>query len=263
VVGAQVKIAGTFTDPATSQSFTVSDEQAADASGNVTLSLLDGGALSSAYQLSITPPASSILRAVFQQPVTLDSLRSSPQIRMTKRVALTGRVLDASGNPMASATVTARPSLRFLWTLDPAPQAFVAALPAATTTTNYGGAFSLWVDPSITQVYGHYDLAIEPPASLRVPAYVVPEVEIPGTPMLDTVALHDIVLPGASFLHGRITDPKGAPVENAELKLYRVSTELALCAQVQHAPASCPIPAQIEARNTSDSDGTVRLALPR
>lgn len=261
--GAQVQISGTSVDAATGTSFTVSDEQVVDAAGRVTLNLLDGRALASAYRLSITPRASSILGAVFAQPVTLASLAASPQIRLLKRVALTGRVHDASGKPVQSATVTARPSLRFLWTLDAAPQAFVAALPAAAYTTGPDGAFSLWVDPSIAQVYGHYDLVIEPPASLQVPAYRIPEVEIPGTPTIDTVALHDIALPDAAFVHGRVTGPRGEPVVDAELKLYRVSTELALCSQVQHAPASCPIPAQIEARNTSASDGTVRLVLPR
>jgi len=199
---------------------------------------------------------------VFQQPVTLDPSKTGSQILLTKRVALAGRVLDVDGNPVASATVTARPSLRFLWSLDAAPQAFVAALPAATTQSANDGAFSLWVDRSIAQVYGRYDLVIEPPASLRVPAYVVTEIGVPESGTASSSML-DITLPGASFVHGQITGPAGDPVEGAELKLYLVTTELALCTQVRHAPAGCPIPAQIEARNNSDSEGTVRLALPR
>jgi len=77
------------------------------------------------------------------------------------------------------------------------------------------------------------------------------------------VSLDKITLPDAAYVHGRITGPDGASVENAELKLYLVPTELSLCSEVAHAPASCPIPAQLQDRNTSDAMGTVRLALPR
>jgi hypothetical protein len=42
-----------------------------------------------------------------------------------------------------------------------------------------------------------------------------------------------------------------------------VANEVRLCSEVAHAPASCPIPAQLQGRNTSDPAGMVRLALPR
>jgi hypothetical protein len=80
---------------------------------------------------------------------------------------------------------------------------------------------------------------------------------------VDAIPLGEVTLPDAAYVHGRITGPDGEPVENAELKLYLVSTELVLCSEVAHAPASCPIPALLQGRNTSDSKGTVRLALPR
>ncbi len=130
----------------------------------------------------------------------------------------------------------------------------------------------LKVDPNVAQIWGYYDLVIEPAAGTRAPSFVVPEFAIPRNPALDPVtatynlpepsAAPGIYLPEAAFIHGNITGPDGHVVEGAELKVYQVSTQLTLCSEVAHAPASCPIPAALEARNTSDTEGTVRLALP-
>jgi hypothetical protein len=183
-------------------------------------------------------------------------------MQLASRVALRGKIFDSTHKPLDNVAVTARPSLRFLWTLDAAPQAFVAAIPAATAVTA-GGQFVVWVDANIAQIWGDYDLVFEPPATSQAPTYIKTEVEIPRDGTLDSVTLEDTVLPDAAFVHGRITGPDGQAVDNAELKLYVVSTELKLCSEVAHAPSSCPIPAQLQGRDTSDPEGTVRLALPR
>lgn len=262
VAGAQVSITGTLTDALTS--FTVSDVEIADGMGRVSLSVLDGDALTSAYRVSITPPAGSKLGGgVFDQKL------SSTQVRLPPRLALRGKLMYG-GQPLANATITARPSLRFLWALDASAQVFVASLPPATYTTKDGGEFLLWVDPNVATIWGYYDLVIEPSAGSRAPGFVLPEFAIPRNPTLDAVTVgypsataSSVQLPESSFIHGRITGPDGTPVEGAEAKVYEVSTQLALCSEVAHAPASCPIPAGLQARNTSDDDGTVRLTLPR
>ena len=62
----------------------------------------------------------------------------------------------------------------------------------------------------------------------------------------------------------RITTPGGAPVEGAELKLFRVTTNNELCTQVSNAPrGNCQIPASLLGRGASDNEGTVRFTLPR
>jgi len=206
--------------------------------------------------MSVIPPASSTLGVVFNQPV-------AATVRLASRVALRGAVIDATGAPQPNATVTARPSLRFLWTLESAPQAFVAAIPAATAVTLDTGEFVLWVDAGVAEVAGNYDLVIEPPTTARAPTYVDAGVDIAGAPTPDAISLGEIVLPDAAFVHGRIVGPDGVAVENAELRLYLIASEALLCTQVAHAPLSCPIPAQIQARNTSDAKGTFRLTLAR
>jgi hypothetical protein len=262
VRGATVKVTGGVTGALTDTliSFTLSVEQLTGNDGMVALNLLDGAGIAGSYRLSITPPASSPLGVLFDQQITLGQ---SAEQRLAPRVPLRGKIVDNTGKPLTNATVTARPSLRFLWTLDTAPQAFVSVIPPATAVTPETGEFVVWVDRNVAQVWGHYDLLIEPPTTALAPTYIKAEVEIPPDAMLDAVTLGEIVLPDAAFVHGRITGPDGEPVENAELKLYLVSNELSLCKEVAHAPPSCPIPSQLQGRNTSDGKGTVRLVLPR
>jgi hypothetical protein len=264
VHGALVSVTGALVNTNTLISFAISDQQLTGDDGMVTLNLVDGAGLAGVYRLSIIPPASSSLGAVFDQ-----KLVAATEQRLPSRVALRGTVVDHAGEPLGNVAITARPSLRFLWTLEAAPQAFVAAIPAATAVTLPTGEFVVWVDPNVANVWGNYDLLIEPPATAQAPTYTRSDVDIrrDGTLGLDgapdSVSLDKIILPDAAYVHGRITGPEGTPVENAELKLYLVSTELSLCSQVAHAPASCPIPAQLQDRNTSNAEGTVRLALPR
>jgi hypothetical protein len=262
--GAVVTVTGTFISGLTT--FTVTDEQITSADGNVSLHVLDGAALAGTYRISITPPQSSNLGVMFNQRFTPGQ---SPAVRLPSRISLGGRILDSRGKPLSNVTVTARPSLRFLWTLEAAPQAFVAAVPASTAVTpntdsgEGAGRFAVYVDANVSQTWGHYDLLIEPPAGSRAPAYVQADVEIPRDASLESVALGDIAIPAAAYVHGRITGPSGDPVENGELRLYRVETALGLCSEVAHPPMSCPIPALLQARGMSDGRGDVRLALPR
>ena len=258
VSGAVVSVTGARADAL--NSFTMTDEKVADADGRVALNLLDGAGVAGTYRMSITPPAGSSYSVVFDQKA---SLQMTPQVRLGSRIALRGRVIGADDKPVSNVAVTARPSLRFLWTLDAASQAFAASIPAATAVTLANGDFRVWVDQNIAQVWGHYDLLIEPPTGVLAPDYLVSEFEILRNASLDAVTVGDLVLPQASYVHGRITGPDGQSVDGAELRLYRLSTQLTLCSEVAHAPASCPIPAQLQARGTSDSEGTVRLVLPR
>jgi hypothetical protein len=272
VSAAQVSLTGTLTG--SGASFTMSDTEVADASGQVTLKLLDGAGLLASYHLSVVPPAGAKRGGViFDQP--LASFAMLPVVRLPPRLALRGNVVYG-GKPLANATITARPSLRFLWALpDAAAQVFVASIPPATfTTPTNGGDFVLRVDPIVAGTSGFYDLAIEPAAGTRAPSFVVPEFPILQTTALDPVTISypfhladgmapGIYLPDAAFIHGRVASPDGRAVEGAEVRVYEISTQLNLCSEVGHAPASCPIPAALQARNTSDVEGIVRLALPR
>jgi len=257
-----VSVTGVRPVASTAASFTVADERITNELGSVTLHLLDGAGIASSYRLSITPPAGSSLGASFEQKLVIGA--DAVPIRLASRVSLHGRILGSDGQPLGNVAVTARPSLRFLWTLDAAPQAFVAAIPAATDVTALDtGEFAVSVDASVAGISGHYDLLIEPPAETRAPTYLKTEVEIPRDGPLDAVAVGEITLPDAAYVHGRIAAPDGASVDGAELKLYVLNTGANLCSEVAHAPTSCPIPALLQGRGTSNALGTVNVALPR
>jgi hypothetical protein len=256
--GATVSVAGTMTTA--TASFTYSDSEVVGGDGVARLTLLDGAGITGTYQISITPPASSTMSAVFAQKLALPVTQP---FQLRARIALRGQVVDAGGAPINAVAVTARPSLRFLWSLDAAPQAFVEAIPPATTVTEEDGRFKLWVDASVASTWGHYDLMIEPPATALAPPYTVHDADFPDLATLTAFDLGTLQLPSAAYVHGQLVDRLGQPIENGELKLYTVNTQLTLCSEVLHAPSSCPIPAQIEGRSTSDEKGNVRIVLPR
>jgi hypothetical protein len=148
--------------------------------------------------------------------------------------------------------------------MDARAQAFVSAIPAATAVTApRTGEFLLWVDASVAGVAAQYDLTIEPPITSLAPTYVKTGVAFTLDPTIDTVDLGELRIPDAAYLHGRLLDPGGLLLDGAELKLYLVETQLSLCSEVDHEPSTCPIPAQLQGRGTSDEDGAIRVVLPR
>ena len=261
VRGAQVTVTATLGTAGSNQTIaTFVAEGATDETGRVPLSLLDGIGITGSYKLAVVPPASSPMGVVFDQ--SLD-MASAGTLLLPTRVALRGAVLDADGVPLKDVSVTARPSLRFTWSFTDAPQAFVSAIPAATALTPSTGEFVLFVDPTVADLWGHYDLGFEPASKARAPTFTVSDVEIPREANQTTVSVPTVQLPDAAFVRGLVTDVAGTLVEGAEVKVYRLTSSLLLCDQVLNAPASCPIPANLQGRGDSDASGTVRLTLPR
>lgn len=262
VRGARVKVTATIAGPVTGQtSATFAAEGTTDDSGNVQIPLLDGYGITEVYKLEVVPPASSNMGVVFDAPLAVSS--AATPLLLPTRIALRGHVVDFNGQPLKDVSVTARPSLRFTWTFDDAPQAFVSAIPAATTLTPETGEFALWVDPTIDGLWGHYDLAFEPASKARAPSWIEGDIEIPRDPSKTTVSVDEVRLPDSAAVRGTVKDPLGVEVEGAEVKIFRLAGSLALCTEVRNAPASCPIPAVLQGRGDSDPAGIVRLTLPR
>ena len=262
VRGARVKVSATVGSPATSQTVaTFATEGTADDTGNVSITVLDGSGISSLYKLEVVPPASSNMGVLYDIPLQLSG--AGLPLLLPTRIALRGKVLDHEGQPLEGVSVTARPSLRFTWSFDDGPQAFVSSIPASTTLTPETGEFALWVDPTIDGLWGHYDLAFDPASKARAPSWVTNDIEIPRDSSQTTVSIDEIRLPDAAAIRGTVLDPSGVEVEAAEVKIFRLSTGGALCSEVLNPPLSCPIPAVLQGRGASDTAGIVRLTLPR
>ncbi len=263
ISGARVTVVGIA--PGNTVATVVAEATTGD-DGLATVKLLDGAAFASNYRISIVPPASARVGVIFNEHLILGGKLEQ---HLPDRVALRGVVRDVAGAPIKDVQVTVQPSLRFEWSLDAIPQAFLSTIPAATTVTLDTGEFVVFVDPflhndDLVDIWGTYDLAFEPTAATNAPSWMQGEIEIPRDVVQTTITLPDIALPDAAHVHGRITDPSGNSVEGAELKIFRVDPSLAaLCGEVNHAPNSCPIPALLMGRGASDGDGAVRLTLPR
>lgn len=261
VVGARVIVSGvvdpSFAGAAVAE---LTSEAITDDNGIATLSLLDGSAIAPTYRLRVVPPASSNLGVVYDSTI---SLEAPATVQLPSRVALRGTVVDFAGNPVAGVSVTARRSQQFLWTLPPEDQGFLDEIPAATTITPEGGDFVVWVDPSLADAWGHYDVTFETPKGSTSPTWRVLDVEIPRVAGQSAVALGNVTIPDAAFLHGRIVDLHGEPVENSAVRIFQIPPPTTLCTELSHAPDDCELDAQVVANGQSDSNGIVRLDLAR
>lgn len=277
VAGARVLVRSAYTPAiAGATRADLAAEVTTDNAGNANLTLLDGQAFAGGYTLTVIPPISSTLGVIYSQQWTFgqtDSVcstlaQSCPGgtscscTLLPARIAVRGTLKDTAGFPIANASITATPSLRFAWSLAPGDQDFLTQIPAATATTPESGDFVVWVDPYLAGVWGHYDLSIEPASAADTPLWTVSDIEIPraGQPVL---TLGDVAVPDAANIHGRITDPTGTPVEGGELRVFSLGADPSLCTQVSYPPMGCVIPAQLVGHGTSDGLGVVRLTLPR
>ncbi len=269
VAGARVVISGSATADGTTVRFSTEGTTTED--GVARLKLLDVPgvpALVESYKLSITPPAGSTAAALFEQKYDVQPMTWQ---RLGTRIAITGVVRGADDRPLEKVSVTARPSVRFLWSLDSGPQAFLGEIPAATAVTTNTGEFVLFVDHALssgsgsqaTTVWGHYDLSFEPTTTSRMPSWTRTEVELPRDAAQSTRALGAVHLPDAAYVRGLVFDDENARVEGAEVKLYQVQLNPALCLDTRFEPQSCPIPPLLLGRATSKDDGVARLTLPR
>jgi hypothetical protein len=252
----------------------ITAQVATGSDGVAELPLLDGSGFTGAYHLVVVPPLGSSV-AVLEND-TFDIADAT--LLLKPRVALQGTVVDTSGNRVGNVSVTARPSLRFTWMVDPATQLLLAQIPAATAVTLNNGVFVVYVDAAIAGVAGGYDIAFEPPSGSTIPTFTISDFAIPSDTMAPASLLVSngsgsgsatalVELPAAAALHGVITDPTGMPVEGGELRVFRVPSATdaqALCKlHLPYAPADCAVPAELQAHATADASGIVRFTLPR
>lgn len=229
--------------------------------GDAKLTLLDGAQLVATYRLRVVPPASSNLGVIYDATLGLDAGKMT--VQLPSRVKLRGRVVDVNGQPLADVSVTARRSLRFLWSLDTANQSFLDEIPASTTTTPESGDFNVWVDPALADAWGGYDVTFETPKGSTAPNWMIPDFEIPRMATTMAIQMGDIAIPDAAYIRAKVVDLAGNPVEGSALRVYQLPTDNLLCTQASHAPADCHVDARVLADDESDAQGIVRLNLAR
>lgn len=262
VIGARVRVSAVLGSAAEGTASFVAEETT-DENGVAALQVLDGNAILGEYRLDVVPPANSRVGAIYNQSFAM----TATEIQLVERVRLAGVVKDHNGERLSGVTITARPSLRFLWSLDDRPQAFLNSVPVSTAVTDNNGEYVIWVDPLIDETWGYYDLSLDPARSTgfleRVPTHVRTEVEIPRDAQIEQVPVPPIDLPDAAFVRGQVVDYGSRPVKDAEVKIFRTNSYDAVCNSVRNAPIPCPASAQLLGRGAATSIGMVELTLPR
>jgi len=257
-----VQVSGTtVTSFTTGVHAVMADEAIAGEDGVAHLSVLDGSALASSYRMSVVPPAASPFGIIFGSSVPLTSATTS--VRLPPRLSIGGKIVDSTGRELAGVSVTARRSLRFLWSLEDTEQAFLNEISAATTTTEEDGNFLLWVDPAVGSAWGHYDIYFEPPEGSTAPRWTIPDFEIPRIPDQTAISLDTVTIPDAAYLHGKIVDGAGRNVLGSTLRLFLLSPDDSVCQEVFNAPEECADDAKVMGQAQSDDNGIVRIKLPR
>jgi len=260
--GARVIVSSRMTTPYGEATFAA--EGTTDDDGRAKLSVLDGEAFRTAgYRISILPQANSTARVMYDQAFSILGPISPQQLKT--RIALRG-VVQVFGKPVKDMSITARPSLRFVWSVDSTKQAFLTSIPPSTTVTPDSGEFVVWVDPVLLDTWGTYDLTLEAASGSQAPNVTISGIQVPAMASLTSVQLDPFDLPSPANVRSKVVDDKGVEVEGAELKLFRTEDYGSLCGEVAYPPMNCRMAATtatLLGRGASDEDGEVRLTLPR
>jgi hypothetical protein len=237
--------------------------------GNVTLALIPGSGMENrSYLARVIAPAGSEHASIHARPIAVGSTPGGvlEALRLEHRIAVAGTIVTADGKPAAGAVVTAALSLAFRWNLEPALRSTVDVIQQPQVVAKQGGDFILWLDSHLLDVPVRYDLEIRPADSL-LPQWSHRNIDLSQREHpTDPVDLGLLQLPDASYAHGTVVDPTGAPVAGAKVGLYEISLDQTLCDLASWPSAGdlegCVVPPAYLGPFPSRSDGVVTLVLP-
>jgi hypothetical protein len=265
VVGATVVLHAEYTPPLgnINQTRAIVDARVqTDSSGLANLTVPDGSAF--AYKLDIIPPANSNLGVIYGQSFSVGD--SGKLQYLPSRVGIHSTVLDSNGNVLQNVAVTVKPSLRFLWAveaIDELAARLLGAIPPATAVSSSAGDFVVWVDPTIGTTWGFYDITFDPPAAAGAPRWTLTAIEIPRVQNQTSLAVDNVTLPDAAYVHGSVTDPAGGSVVGSDVHIYEIVTDTSPCTALNRPPTDCVIPARDAGDGTSDAHGVAAVTLAR
>ncbi|MCE9578020.1 MAG: hypothetical protein K8W52_33115 [Deltaproteobacteria bacterium] len=261
IAGAVVTLTTTIhdsLDPNLTTSFLVSG--ATDATGQATVSVLPGSTILRDYLVGVQPPAESEFATLYDRTIQIGPGGGVlGKIELAHRVAVTGTLLDANGDPAQGVVIQAEPAQRLALTLDADAQAQLKTQQRPLATTLADGSFFVWVDPELVGKLASYDLTCDPPEGARLPRWAFRDVGVAS--LVANVDLGGLVLPPGRHVRGIVTDTYGTPVPGAELRLFEIVNDPSLCG-LGRLPADCILPAALRARDRSDELGVVELVVP-
>lgn len=215
------------------------------------------------YEISVIPgPDSPEVAAAFGLERSIETPGVQVAIQLGRRVAVTGTLVDSAGNPVASAPITAEPTLGYRLAQSDADRPLVLSL-QTTDITNANGEFILWLDgpldlgPAGSGDPVIYNLVVTPPLLSAAPKWRFENIVATDT---ESMSLGQLRLPEASFARGLVTGPGGMPAPGVELRVYEPDATDPCSGQVP--PTECPASAREVGVWLTDEDSIVRVVLP-
>jgi hypothetical protein len=249
MVQAQTNLGGGSTETMPTYDGTTSFAQSGvtDANGTAALSLIPAsGNYKGSYDVVAIPPPGSIwattclLGQKAQIPtnsgVSVPGAPSLGTVTLNPRPSLNGNVTDANGRGVAGVVIIARPRG------DPTGNCKSTPAAQGTTTTDSGGSYLLPLDP------GTYQLDYEPPLGSGVPRSTESGVSVAGT----GIVRHDLQLPRAGKVVGKVVTASGDPLPTATVKLF----------QPQCSSSPCSTPPVLRGQAVTDSSGQFQIVVP-
>ncbi len=254
-----------------------------DVDGIATVELIPGSEIENRrYFVQALSPADSIHASVYQHRIDVGSQQGGvlAPLSLAARVPVTGRLLDAEGNPVADATVSASLAQTFRWNIAPEPRLRADQLPQPTSSTDLNGSFVLWLDREIYELPAVYDLEMLP-AGLALPAWSWDAIDIAASSRDGAVELGDLPLPRTALVRGEVLTSSGMPMPGVDVRIYQVTdmseetaSDLDACRGWSWPQSDgsepggengydvCQVPVRYRARAVSDENGEIVVSLP-
>jgi hypothetical protein len=248
----------TFTAKATSNGLGESDE------GVAVIELYPGSFDDNrSYTIRVLSPTDSEFASVFDAKVDVGTGEGAPVLEglgLERRVAVTGALSTANGEPLADTPVTVRPSPLLRRNLDGAGQlAILDNLQFASSLSGPTGEFLLWLDRELLGLMAQYNLDLAPPDFSSAPRWTFEDIPLDADGAIgqESVSLGVLSLPRASYARGDVRDSEGHLIIGAETRWFQVP-DVAACPPM----TSCDFPARLLGIWETDEAGEVIAVLP-
>lgn len=201
------------------------------------------------YKVDVLPPPGSQQAARYGTPLTVGTALG---VALPRRLALTGRVRDHEGFPVAGAAVTAAVSQASLCVLSSDATRIALGQAPTQATTNPKGEFTMYVDGDLAGVDLTYDLTVRPASGDLRPEWTFVD--------RDPRRGGDLELPDAAHVRALLLSADHGAVTSAAITVYELLADPTGCAS-GFGPAGGV--AVVRGRGESDDLGSAPVVLPR
>lgn len=249
-VQAQVVLEDKLLTPGTRAVYTASADTEADGSAKLSLIPVTSPNTNLSYTVTVTSPSRTPYASTQQEVLVGLQGGVLAKVELALRAQLTGRLLDADGEPVPLAQVVAQPIAR-VDSATSGPDAKTSGSTPAQTTTDQDGRFALRLDS------GDYDIDFVPQPG------TAPRSSLDNQRLTSyDIDLGDVRLPRLALGKLVITGPGGAPLAQAKLRIFQSPDTSPRFGFACQPGLPCSRVAKLRAEAFTDSKGRAQFLLP-